>query len=202
MSKGGAGSVKETPEERALADVAAQQMQRYGEVYVPLENQYMKDVRMTPDEYQYAEGQTATNVNRQFGGARAQGERQLAQHGIDGGSGHSKMALARSYGDQAKSLGVGRTDTENQVENLHYRGLENVVNMGMGINDQANLGLSQAAQGASQRAGQDAWRSFNDDNARAYGIGVAGGAVTRGLQSNEPNGIQSDQRANGNLHTV
>lgn len=182
MGKGDAPEVEETPEERALAEVAAAQLERYGEVFVPLENEYMKRVRMTPDEYAFAEGETANQIGGQFDDALDQQQARLGVRGVAPGSGASVDAMGEGYERMGESLALGRTAAENEVEDLHYRGLENVIAMGQGIAGDANLGLQQVAGNAVSEASGNAWREMEEDNARAHAIGLAGGFATRGWQ--------------------
>lgn len=156
MGKG--GNQDETAEQRALAEIAAKKFNRYQEVFVPLENQYMQDVLnvRTKGTYDTVGGLAAAAYQREFDAAGDKMTQSQFQAGIDPTSGafqESSEALRRAA---AARQGQGIAGAKIDNTNRFYRGLQGIIRMGTGQSAEAIGGMAQSAMRSQQQAQADA----------------------------------------------
>lgn len=187
MSGGGGGDnkVKDTPEQRHLAKVAAEKWNFAQEELAPLENAYMESVgEMTdPGQTSYLRGRTMQSLGRVQPEMMDQAGDQMTQAGIDPSSGRYQEEMSGITEDIGSAGGetLGRAQFEQQNEQV--KGLQNIVAMGQGEATEAQQGLSGLAQQSSQDAIGDATNRFNRRSANLQLLGtVAGGATRYGMQ--------------------
>lgn len=189
MSFGGGGGgdnkVKDTPEQRHLAKVAAEKWNFAQEELAPLENAYMESVgKMTdPGRMSYLRGRTMQSLGRAQEGLGEEASGLMTQAGIDPSSGRYQAemgGIARDVGSAGgETLGRAQFEQENQ----QIGGLQNIVAMGQGEATQAQQGLSGIASQASQDAIGASTNAFNRRSANLQLLGqVAGGATRYGLE--------------------
>lgn len=189
MSGGDSGSsdttVKDTPEQRRLAQVAAEKWNFAQEKLAPLENAYMEQVgEMTaPGRMSYLRGRTMQAQEQATAGLAGQVEGQLAQAGIDPSSGRYQDAVGGLALDMADSGGETLGRAQFEQENQQIQGLQNIVAIGQGEAGRAQVGLSGLADQASADARASAVNKFNRRSANLQLLGSVAGAATRyGLQ--------------------
>lgn len=206
MSGGGGGdtTVKDTPEQRQLAQVAAEKWNFAQEKLAPLENAYMGSVGdMTSDaNMSYIAGRTLQSQQQAVSDASQQVGLQLSQAGIDPSSGRAQSAMSgialggASAGGE--TLGRGQFEQENQ----QVRGLQNIVAIGQGQAGQAQQGLSSIASQSAVDARQTAANRFNRRSANLQLLGQAAGAGTANYlnQPSQPQGLNLyDQVSTGGV---
>jgi len=172
---------KESMAKMALAETAASNLQRYGEVFVPLENMYINEATSSFNQENYS-GQMGDASNQASSiyetgiGDAAQG---AFARGLDPNSGAFnaesdalRTAQARVMGEAAADTGIAQTDRG-------FGQLANVAKMGLGIQSEVQEGLvaqSQNQLGAVQRkAEEDFSRSSSIQSLAGTGAGIAAG---------------------------
>lgn len=195
MSGGGGGDskVKDTPEQRQLAQVAAEKWNYAQENLAPLENAYMESVGdMTSDaNMSYIAGRTLQSQQQAVSDASEQAGMQLGQAGVDPSSGRFQTAMSDIAlgGASAGGETLGRAQFEQ--ENQQIQGLQNIVAIGQGESGQAQAGLSGVAAQSAQDAQQTAANRFNRKSANLQLLGQVAGAGTASYmnQPSQPQGL-------------
>ncbi|NYT74264.1 hypothetical protein HZU72_17780 [Halomonas sp. QX-2] len=195
MSGGGGGDskVKDTPEQRQLAQVAAEKWNYAQENLAPLENAYMESVGdMTSDaNMSYIAGRTLQSQQQAVSDASEQAGMQLGQAGVDPSSGRYQTAMSDIAlgGASAGGETLGRAQFEQ--ENQQIQGLQNIVAIGQGESGQAQAGLSGVAAQSAQDAQQTAANRFNRKSANLQLLGQVAGAGTASYmnQPSQPQGL-------------
>jgi len=186
---GGDNDIKDTPEQRYLAQVAAEKWNYAQEKLAPLENQYMEHVDNMDSEgnMSYIRGRTMQAQTQAQSQAQGDLSRGLGRAGINPNSG-------RFQGDQTGlSLDIAKAGGENlgraqfEQDNQKVMGLQNITAIGQGQSGRAQAGLSRMAQESSSDAISDTQKAFNRRSANLQLIGTVAGAGTRyGMQGNAP----------------
>lgn len=202
MSGGGGGDskVKDTPEQRQLAQVAAEKWNYAQENLAPLENAYMESVGdMTSDaNMSYIAGRTLQSQQQAVSGASEQAGMQLSQAGVDPSSGRSQSVMSGIALDGASAGGETLGRAQFEQENQQIQGLQNIVAIGQGESGQAQAGLSGIAEQSAQDAQQTAATQFNRRSANLQLLGQVAGAGTASYmnQPNQPQGLNLYNQAN------
>lgn len=170
----GSQTPPDTEQAKALAQVAAERYNRYQDVFVPLENQYMGDVLKTRNEgaYDTVGAEAAANYAGQFGNANHQLTGEMEQQGVDPTSGVFMGNSAALRKAQAVKSGLGISGAKVDNTNRFYTGLSSIIAMGQGQSADAMGGLESAAKSSTDQAMQDAADSFNQASATRQGIGT------------------------------
>ncbi|MGP9656489.1 hypothetical protein ACT3S5_00355 [Halomonas sp. AOP31-B1-25] len=201
MSGGGGGdnTVKDTPEQRQLAQVAAEKWNFAQEKLAPLENAYMESVgdMTNAGNMSYIAGRTMQSQQQAVSSASEQAGMQLSQAGIDPSSGRAQSAMSGIAlgGASAGGETLGRAQFEQ--ENQQVQGLQNIVAIGQGQAGQAQAGLSGIAAQSAQDARQSAATQFNRRSANLQLLGQVAGAGT----ANYMNGASASPPAAGGTAT-
>lgn len=188
MSGGGGGdsTVKDTPEQRYLAQVAAEKWNFAQEKLAPLENAYMESVNQMTDagHMSYIRGRTM-QAQQQAGSELAdQAGQQLQQGGIDPSSGRYQGAMTGLNLDLAQSGGETLGRAQFEQENQQIQGMQNIVAIGQGQAGQAQAGLAGLADQSAADARQSAANQFNRRSANLQLLGqVAGAGAAYGLDN-------------------
>nr|WP_299241365.1 hypothetical protein [uncultured Halomonas sp.] len=197
MSFGGGGGdndIEDTPEQRYLAQVAAEKWNYAQQELAPLEQAYMDDVNAMTGESRmdYIKGQASQGQLQATGEMMGQATQQLERGGIDPSSGRFQTAMSGLSLGAAQSggetMGRGQFDQENQ----QIKGIQNIVAMGNGQQTQAQAGLSGVASQASADARASAVDSYNRSSANLQLLGnVAGAGARYGIQgmNSQPTGL-------------
>lgn len=157
---GGDYEPEESEAKLALAEQATYYAQRYGDVFVPLENSVIESTfRQFGDQaYEGAMGRAQTQAMGLYDQAIADQQRGAFNRGFDPGSGAFQSeseslaaAAARGAGMAGANAGIDQTD-------MAYGNLTGVVRMGQGLANEATAGqieLAGNAFDASRAAAQD-----------------------------------------------
>lgn len=189
MSGGGGSSdnkIKDTPEQRHLAEVAAEKWNFAQEKLAPLENQYMESVsQMTDaDRMSYIRGRTMQSQQQTTSEAFGQAGQQLQQGGIDPSSGRYQGAMSGLSLDTAQAGGETLGRAQFEQENQQIQGLQNIVAIGQGQAGQAQTGLAGLADQSAADARSSAVNKFNRRSANLQLLGqVAGAGTAYGLDN-------------------
>lgn len=186
MSGGGGGGSdpKDTPEQRKLAEVAAEKWNFAQENLAPLEDQYMDSVnQMTDaDRMSYIRGRTMQSQQQAGSEVTEQAGQQLQQGGIDPSSGRYQGTMSGLSLDTAEAGGETLGRAQFEQENQQVQGLQNIVAIGQGEAGQAQAGLSTVASQSAADARQSAAGKFNRRSANLQLLGqVAGAGASYGL---------------------
>lgn len=187
MSGGGGGgdtTVKDTPEQRYAAQVAAEKWNFSQNTLAPLESEYMARVEDmdSAGRKSYVRGVASQASQAQLGNGLANVGLQLGQAGINPNSGRWNGTMTDYAGGVAQAGGetMGRAQFQNANEQV--RGLQNIVAIGSGQEGQAQAGLGQIAAQSAYDARNAATNSFNRNSANLQLLGgLAGGAARVGM---------------------
>lgn len=178
---GGDGEIKETEDQRALAQIAGERWKRYQDVFVPVENEYMADVTNAnnPGQMQHATEQAQAATRSEFSKAIATDVGAVTNAGINPNSGTFNAAV----GDGNRRMAVSEADvvnkTQQALDDRKIQGMQNVISMGSGQATQAIAGLNDVATGSAETASNKAVQNHNDSSANKYLASQVAGAGTR-----------------------
>jgi hypothetical protein len=179
------GSDPDKPEESmakmALAETAAVNLQRYGEVFVPLENLYIDKATASfnPENYVDQMGDASNQASQIYERGITDAAQGAFQRGLDPTSGAFteesdalRTAQAVAMGENSANAGLGQTDRG-------FGRMLNVAKMGQGLATEAQEGLVDQASnqlGAVQRkAEEDFSRSSSIQSLAGTAAGLGAG---------------------------
>lgn len=173
MSGGDPKRPDDTPEAKALAEVAAERWNRYQDVFVPLENQYFGDVMKVRDKGTYDDvgALASAKYANQFDQANGQLAHEMEQQGVDPSSGvfMGNSAALRKAQALKQAGGVAAAKVANT--DRFYDGLSSIIAMGQGQAGQSIGGLRSVANQSGEQAMRDAQTSFENASATRAGVG-------------------------------
>ncbi len=177
---GGDSEVKETPEQKAYAEVALKKWNDYQQVFKPAENNFMQKVnRMGSDkQFQQASNQGATSTNMAFQSAINADNANTFRGGINPNSGkfQARQSALHNAMENAKVDTTSRTlSTQNE---RFVGGLKAISAIGAGKEADAIAGMSDIASNSAAYARNSALNKAQ--NSQLMGE-VAGSAVGAGL---------------------
>lgn len=173
---GGDKTPDATETERALAEVAVSRINRYKQVFAPLENKLFREIYRIrePGQYDEVAGQASAAVEGEFGAAERDMTRTMSARGVDPSSGAfagGSRALSKAK-ERALATGVAGAQVDNT--DRFYEGVEGIVAMGQGQARDAVEGLGAVASRSNDAARIQARTAFD----KATGVReVAGTAV-------------------------
>ena len=180
------GGSPETPDEseayRALAEQSATYFNRYKEVFVPLENQYIQSVFDAGGgaAYQKAGDAASSIAQRQFDQNIGGFQSKMLAGGIDPSSGRYQQSMGDKYENLGSIRGLATADAMINNTDRFLGGIQGVVKMGQGIANQAMQGQIGLAQTAEDKIRSQFATDFADDQQRSQALGVAGGMAAGG----------------------
>lgn len=178
MGGGGAEQPDETPAYRALAEQSAQYLNRYQNVFRPLEDMYIQQVFRADDAdvYQKAMDAGANAAQKEFSPRiQKMGQGLLAQGGVTPNSGKFSGSLENPYQNLGTARGLVAADAGLSNTDRFIGGVQNVVKMGQGVASDAMGGQVQLAQVAEDKARSKAMTDFADDMQAQNALGTATG---------------------------
>lgn len=187
MGKG--SKPKETEEQRALAEIAAQRFNRYKEVFAPLEDQYIQqvfDVRDQPN-YETAGGLAAAEFQKGFQKGQENLANEMFQQGVDPSSGAFQENSAALRRAQAVGQGLGVSGAKVANTDRFYKGLQGVMAIGQGQAADAIDGLGGIARQSQERANAAAESAFNRSSAIRSGVAAGLGYMASPFVDNKLN---------------
>lgn len=173
--------VKQTPQQRAQAEVAVQQLQDFKQRWMPVQQQMVQTINdmgaRDSAPRQQARGMAATDTAAQFGDAQQKLQQQTASAGLMGST-KQKLGIAGLGDDAAISSGMGIVGADQRVDDAYLQGLGQVMALGRGEKATAMQGLSSMARISGQQAASDAQMALQR---RAGDAQIAGQALGLGL---------------------
>ena len=186
---GGDNEVKDTPEQKYLAKVAAEKWNFAQENLAPLEDEYMASVDQMDSEsnMSYIRGRTMQAQTQAQGEVQGQLEDGLGKAGVNPNSGRFQGDVSSLGLDLAESGGENLGRAQFEQDNQEVMGMQNITAIGQGQAGQAQAGLSRLAQESSNETIGKAQNAFNRRSANLQLLGTVAGAGTRyGMQPSAP----------------
>jgi hypothetical protein len=199
---GSSEEVSETPQQRAMVQMALAKVQNYKTKWLPLQRQLASHIAdlAKPDSAsrKAARGVASTSTEAQFSEARGGLEANLARTG-GLGSGKAKLAIAGMGEDQAAATGMGLAGADQQVDDAYVSGLNTIMALGQGQQGAAIQGLTSQAAMSGRQASEDARASLENrmGNAQLVGQFAGMGLGMMGRPSGGGIGTNNDFGANG-----
>ena len=167
---GGDTRVKEPESQQALAEQAAISLRRYGEIIVPLENQFMETTMETFNDQNYADamGRASSRVAGIYERGLNDFEQTAMNKGIDPSSGRFMAESSALRAAQARGMGTGMADSGMGNTDQGLAGLTSIVRQGQGL---------ETANNQTGRAINQANMDFQNNNSLASVAGTAVGAT-------------------------
>ncbi|MBX3603181.1 MAG: hypothetical protein KF863_21380 [Rubrivivax sp.] len=169
---------KETPQQRALVELAMNEVADYKKRWLPVQQNLAQSIRSMGTEGSrertQAKGVASTETEARFSRARGQLEGGLAQTGQLGSS-KGKLAIAGLGEDQATSRGLGMGKAEQDIDDAYTAGLTSIMQMGRGEKGVAIEGVNRTAGLSGQRAAADAAAALGNRMGNAELVGQAVG---------------------------
>jgi len=174
---GGPDKPKPTAKEKALAERAAQDWNRYQQLFKPVENALISDIRATEDKGDLVRGMAATNV-----GLKSTNVLDQLSGGIQGQGGHGLKALTGMAATQGRAKGLGVAGAQQALETRELQGLVNMAGVGRNLGAMSMQSLGQAASNAARREIQDAQFKNRIDAGYGQMVGdVVGYGIGKGM---------------------
>lgn len=178
---GGKSKVDETPQQRALAEFAMNQLQDYKQRWLPVQKQLAAQIQQQGADGSYAReaaaGKNATDVAMSFDRGVGVLSKTLSNNGVNLGSSRGKLALTGMGTDQAKTGGIGAMITEQQMDDAYLKGLQALTAIGRGERASVSEGLVDRARSSAK----DAQMSAEASASERANAGMAGQAAGLGL---------------------
>ncbi|WLD56877.1 hypothetical protein NFC81_09050 [Salinispirillum sp. LH 10-3-1] len=189
--------IKETAEEKELAQIAKEKWEFSKEHLNPLMDRYMEktDAMKSDAAYGYTRGRVNESSQIHQASERQQVEGQLVQAGLDPSSGRSTMTRNELGILHADSAGETAGRAQMEQTNQHVKGNQTITALGMGQSAQAQAGLGQIASIATNDAINSTMNNFNRKSSNMQLVGNLAGAASYGLmnRNSDPNQMQVSQ---------
>ena len=162
---------------RALAEQSATYFNRYKQVFVPLENQYIQSVFDAGGgaAYQKAGDAASSIAQRQFDQNIGEFQSKMLAGGIDPSSGRFQQSMGDQYESLGSVRGLATADAMINNTDRFLGGIQGVVKMGQGIANDAMQGQIGLAQTAEDKIRSQFATNFADDQQRNQALGTAAG---------------------------
>lgn len=182
---GGDTDVEPTAEEKALAEIATQRLERYKESFVPAEDEFIASVQSIGEgDAELAAGTATAGTQQAFSQAQGEIAQSQTQSGAAPGSGRFNESVSAAGDDAAASRGQAVSAARRGTTDRRLSGLEAVTSIGQGQDAEALGTLSDVAREANRESIQDAQISANNraTNAQAFGtaVGLGGSFLSDG----------------------
>jgi len=190
MGGGGAEDPKEAESKLALAEQAAISLRRYGDVFVPLENQLIAQTQRSLEAGAY-DAPMANAMQRTaaiYEPALADQQRGAFNRGFDPSSGAFQSESNALRQAQARGMGLSGADAGITQTDRGLAGMSNLVALGQGLAGDAMSGQIDVAQSGVDRAMSQAQKDFGRSSSLQNLFGTAAGmAAGYGLNPYQQN---------------
>ncbi len=190
------GKVEETPQQRAMVELATNQMDDYERRWRPVQMQFAARTKSMGEAgstaRRAAAGAASAETTAQFTQARGGLEAALAGSGAGLSSGRAKAALIGLGDDEATSRGMGMAGADQAVDDAYVQALGALTAIGRGEKATAMNSMQQQANTSARVAQNDAQLSAANRAGNQQLVGtVAGLGLGAGLQKgpNIPQGF-------------
>ncbi|HIE82778.1 MAG TPA: hypothetical protein EYQ00_02540 [Dehalococcoidia bacterium] len=172
-------TAKDHPEERELAKIAKEQWGEYKSRYIPIENEWMENVKGLDSEGAH-EG-TRGMAGAEFQHANPDGVNRM-QRGMGRGDAYRRSNAASVLTTSANNLSQIKNRASLGVTDRYVRGMENVIGIGQGVKTQGLQGLTDVAEQSVQGRIENSKNRFTRDQGSLDSMGsLAGGVSAYGL---------------------
>lgn len=182
--------VQETPQQRAMAEFATNQMRDYKERWLPVQMQLSRQIQETGAADSSARkataGRAATDAAMQFAQAEGALTKALSNRGVNVGSSRAKLAMTGMSEDKAKATGMGAMIADQQIDDAYTKGLMALTNIGRGERADVVSGLQSQAEQSARDAAVSAQTSAMERGAIAGGVGQVAGLGLYGAMNGKP----------------
>lgn len=173
--------IQETPQQRAMVEHAAMQLDDYKRRWLPLQQRMAAQIDEMGAEgsvaRERAQGRAATETAAKFGQARAGMEKAFADRRTGGaGSAAFKLGETGLSSDEATSKGMGMFAANSAVDDAYVQGLGALSAIGRGEKASAMQGETKIAAMSGQQAAQDASIALQNQMSTAGMVGQVAGA--------------------------
>lgn len=174
---GGSGKIREPESQLALSEQMAMNLRRYGEIFVPLENQFIETTQETFNDENYARamGQASTRTAGLYERGLADFQNAAFQRGLDPSSGAYQAESSAIREAQARGMGTAMADSGMTNTDQGVAGLTSIVRMGQGLSNDALQGQIALASNQMDRAGAEAQNAFQRNSSITGAFGTAAG---------------------------
>lgn len=181
-------TVKDTPEQKALAKVSASKYNYYEQELLPVRNSWIEDMRENNDESKFTQlsGDVAIGNSEIFAGQQSEAMEALNSNNINPNSARYKATMGKVVDDQAK-VGADVLNRAQSIQQDNYvAGLSSVVALGEGRSAEAIQGMSDLASSANEQARADTKSKLNNNMMLTEaGAGLAGYAYSDYRSNND-----------------
>ncbi len=196
-----AGQQQETPQERALAEHAQNQLNDYRQRWLPVQQKLASTIERegAPDSAarRLATGKASTDTAMSFDKAGGALERGMSNAGVRPGSSRANLAITGLGTDAAASTGLGHMMSEQQIDDAYTQGLGALTALGRGERASVGSSLTNMARQSATQAAADAQASLMNRQGDAalagqvVGFGVQQGMSRVGTPSGTSFGVNS-----------
>lgn len=182
-SKSDKGQLAETQQEKALAEIALAEHDRYKKAWLPLHQQAIKVTEGLGDangwERERARGRAA-EAGTQLDTVAEDVEKQDLNRGVNAGSGNFIMRQSSLGTERAKGVGIATGNAESAMDDAYVQGLANIVKQGR---QQSNIALEGMGRSAQTAAANERTSAGASAARRAGNAQVAGTIIGAGVQA-------------------
>lgn len=171
---------EESPQMRAVAERAANQLQDFEVRWKPAQQKLIDGVRgmASPNSSERRSAKGVANVENQraFSEARKGLQEATAQAGQDVAGSKAKLGGDAIDTAQATSRGLGMASADQDVDEAYISGLTQIAALGKGEQAASNSGLMTSAQMGERQAQADAQAALEQSMAQSQALGTVAGA--------------------------
>jgi len=149
---GGQDPIEETEQERALAEVTKGQWAHYTTDLRPLEDRWLKDLRMDSGDKSMVASQTAAGIGSQYDKAKAETTGNMFTKQVDPSSGKFVGAMTELGVSRGKATGAGVSRGVQAVDDATVQNLQNAVSIGRGQAAESTAEMGSIAGNAQREA--------------------------------------------------
>jgi len=190
---GGSNEVKETSQEKALAEISMQQWGEYQDRFRPFEDEWISDIEKTPEDRAKISGQVAAAVGNKFDANQAGIIKSSVGRGAAPGSGAFKAAMGQNALQRGAVASKGIAAATQAVDDQTYTGLQQAISMGRGEAAEATRDMTTLARDAANSAIGDARNSSEAKSSMVSSAMSAAGMGLAGWQNSQTPTIKAEQ---------
>jgi hypothetical protein len=187
MGSKSAGQQQETPQEAALTQYAANQMQVYQQTWLPLQTKLASTISQEgvdgSQAQKLAEAKSSVDTKIAFQNANAKLQAGEANSGAGIGSGRQAMATSSLSDSQAGAIGTCKMMSDAQVKAGYVQGLSALSAIGQGQQAQVGNSMAEQAQSSVATSQAAAESALMQASGNAGAIGTAVGAAGKGASN-------------------
>jgi hypothetical protein len=184
-SKADKGTLAETPQEKALAQISIDRYRQYKQDWLPLQQRASEIVRRMGEKDSYERTRAVGRAATEAGGAFDEASDAVAigeqNRGVNAGSSAFRMKQAELGDERAQATGVAMAGAENAIDDAYVQGLSAIMATGRNQSGQGIRGLGESAdmagRNAAAAAGVAAQRRAGNIE---LGSSIAGSAISYG----------------------